>query len=175
MVDCVVGYLLCEFKICLVFRLAVHHGVAVDRPALATAPCGEATCALSAANLLDTSILLRIVEHVIRAAVRTEMVLHRDVCMGSGDIGKTLLAVLRFRRPFEQFKVHHIVGNDKEVLHVIHLAPAADHAKFRLEAQTERSSRLHKEMVIPVCLQNATRIAERAEHHEADIVVAGEL
>ena len=158
----------------------VHHRIAVDGPALPAAPCRLTARALTALDSLDLLRLLIVVEHMVATAVRTVMMLHRHIRMRHRDLAEVNTAVLFpfsfflftfTSRPFEQLEVHQVVGDDEKIRLLVRLPPAADESEPLVVALAQRRRRLHQERIVLVRLENAPRIAVRAVHHEADVMV----
>ena len=180
MTDREVGQLLREIEVADVSGRTVHHRIAVDGPALPAAPCRLTARALTALDSLDLLRLLIVVEHMVATAVRTVMMLHRHIRMRHRDLAEVNTAVLFpfsfflftfTSRPFEQLEVHQVVGDDEKIRLLVRLPPAADESEPLVVALAQRRRRLHQERIVLVRLENAPRIAVRAVHHEADVMV----
>ena len=170
----------CEFlrksEIADVLRLAEHHRVAVYRPTLPARPRPgtPASRALSGHDLLDSPSVLVIVENMVDATIRLEMIRHRHIRMRACDLVKPFpvsrppFSVLR--RPFKEFQVHQVVWNHQEFIPVAVRPPAAEKPQTFVEALRQRFGGFHKYRVVFAGLQNALRIAERTIHHEPEVV-----
>ena len=117
---------------------------------------------------------LVVVEDMVGAAVRAEMVRHRLRRVRTRNFVKPLVAAV-LRRPLEKLEVHHVVGDDEEVVLLVKRAPAANKPKAGVEALRERRRRLAQEIIVLVSPEKTTGVAERAVHDEADVVVVGDL
>ena len=165
-----VGNLLREIEIGAVAGLAVHHGVAVYRPRLTARPGSANARALSAALLHDPTGLPVVVEHMKRSALGVEMIFHRHVGVGTGDVGKAAVAGI-FCRVHQKLKVHHVVGDDEKRFRVVDLPPTADESEIVVEPARKRLGGFHENRVELLGVQKTARVAVGAIHDKAEIVV----
>lgn len=153
-----------------VFRVAgeaVHHRVAVDSPGLPTRPGRGFGVALAGLVMFYLSGVGVVVQPVIEAVVRAEMVFEGRIGVGYGDAVERTVA--RFAGgPEEELEVHHVVDNHHVVvrLAVVRL----DAAYCRVEAGGQRAGTVQENLPVFRPGVDPVGVAVAAIHHETDVV-----
>ncbi len=62
-------------QVLFVFGCAVHHGITIQSPSLSACPGGLISGALCGTLLLHSPCFRIIIDHMVRAIIRTEMIL----------------------------------------------------------------------------------------------------
>ena len=113
--------------------------------------------------------------YVIRRSVRSEVVAHRRIRMGDGDVFPGRISPV-FGRPEEGFQIEHVVHDGVVSPEGRHLPrPAQDRPYRRIEEGGKALRRGEHRLLVRRVAGQPEPVAEGREHDEADVVVIGRL